>query len=114
MKDDENGDDSPYIKIFETYVNETRGYQFGDSGWQETCYTPANKGRLFLDLQREYGRCISKMYVDSLKENRTKQVGWVFQKKMQYEDSDDWYLREVWVEYRLPVEKAERTETINV
>lgn len=83
--------------VRETYCNETEGYRFGDSEWYEA-YTD-DKGRLFKDMQKEYGRCSGKMYV----EPDGKQVGWVFVKSMQYEDArskDEVYIREVWVEVR--------------
>lgn len=90
------------LKIKETYVNETKGYQWGDSGWYEP-YTE-NIGRLFLNMQREFGRCIGRMYRD-YENGKTVAVGWVFQKRMRYEDArynrpEDYYLREVWVEVR--------------
>ena len=71
-------------------------------------------GRLFRDLQKEYGRCISKIYVDRGRRQEdntlfvlglthpitTEEIGWVFQKRVPYTDCKDTYLREVWVEYR--------------
>lgn len=79
--------------IRETFVNATRGYQYGDTGWYEP-FTD-NRARLFLALQREYGRCISKMYC----EPDGKQVGWVFEKKVEWGDcKGEYYTQETWVE----------------
>jgi len=90
------------LQIRETYVNETKGYQFGNSGWQDTDMT--EKGKIFLAMQREFGRCVSGVFVDK-KDGTTEQVGWVFEKKMKYEDArsnkpEDFYIRQVWVELR--------------
>ena len=85
--------------IKETYVNLTEGYSFGDSGGYFETWTH-DKGKLFKSLQQEYGRCASKVYVDQLQVNGQMaaiQVGWTFHKKMQYEDSKDTFIREVWV-----------------
>lgn len=89
--------------IQESFVNATEGYTFGDNPGYET-YTD-NVGRLFRDMQREYGRCTSKVYRDT--ENGVQQIGWVFQKRLRYEDArrdwngryseKDYYIREVWV-----------------
>lgn len=81
----------------EEYVNETEGYSFGNSGVFETfADTP---GELFRSLQREYGKCISKMYRDV--GDKVKTCGWVFQSRQKYEDSrrnpTKTYIREVWV-----------------
>lgn len=97
------------LETRETYVNETKGCQFGESDWQEA-YTD-DRGRLFRSLQKEYGRCTSRMYRD-VEGAPPVTIGWVFSKRMEYEDarpswSDDrrFYIREVWVEVR------ERPET---
>lgn len=89
------------IKIRETWVNQTKGYIYGDSGWYEP-YTD-HIDKLFLSLQREYGRCISKIYIDvsvAFYPARPKPVGWVFEKKCQYTDCMETYIQETWVEVR--------------
>jgi predicted RNA-binding Zn-ribbon protein involved in translation (DUF1610 family) len=96
--------------VNETYVNEDKGYQFGESGWQES-FTD-NMGRLFRSCQKEYGRCTSAVYVDTV-DGPPIRVGWYFQKRMEYEDSRprydsysgkmkpaETYLRGVWVTVR--------------
>ena len=49
-------------------------------------------GAIFRFCQKEYGRCVSGVYV-----GEGDQVGWVFEKRMQYEDCNDTYIRQVWV-----------------
>lgn len=65
-----------------------------DGAW----YKPYTKhiGQLFKSLQKEFGRCISKVYVDDA-DGYTRHKGWCFQKRGQYTDSKEWYLHEVWV-----------------
>lgn len=86
------------MKIRETYVNRDLNndneYIYGGNEYKP--FTE-NRGRLFLLLQKEYGRCTSKMYID-LKDGSTKAIGWVFARKTQYTDSPDFYYQEVWVE----------------
>lgn len=108
------------MRTRETYVNKTEGSIFGESDWEEA-WTD-DRGRLFRALQEEYGRCVSRMYVDrktpakpqtaffglavpladQVEQARTWEtvpIGWVFEKRMAYEDSPSaYYLREVWVE----------------
>lgn len=89
------------LKVRETYLNETKGYVFGESEVMDA-YAETT-GEVFRNAQEEFGRCVSKMYRD-VAEGPPIQVGWVFQKRMTYEDSrrpfaeNDYYLREVWVE----------------
>lgn len=82
--------------IKETFVNQTKGHQFDQTRWYETYHT--DTGSLFKSLQREYGKATA-MYVD--KDGKQVKIGWVFEKRMRYEDSrdpKDTYIREVWVE----------------
>ena len=65
-------------------------YVIGDSDLYEP-YTD-NIGDLFLSLQREYGRCVSKVYIGD-----GDPIGWVFQKRTKYTDCDKTYLAETWV-----------------
>jgi hypothetical protein len=90
--------------IQETYINRTENYRFGESDVYESGY--ADKGRLFKRLQSEYGRCESRVYIDT--DTGTKPIGWVFVGKSKYDDSDDTYLREVWV----TLHEAPPTKTI--
>ena len=86
------------LYVQETYVNETKGYRCGESEVYET-FTD-KPGRLFRDMQREYGRCVSSMYIDG-EDGNAQRIGWVFRKRMEYEDyrghGERYYVREVWV-----------------
>ena len=53
-----------------------------------------NKGKLFRNCQKEFGGCTGKIYNDV---DNNKAFGWVFAKKVKYEDVDEYYLQEVWV-----------------
>lgn len=88
------------LQVNESYINQTKGYCFGESGWINS-WTD-NIGELFKSCQKEYGRCTSKIYVD-LPDGTADPIGWVFEKTMVYEDArntDETYVREVWVSYR--------------
>ena len=86
--------------ISESYINTTEGYRFGDSDpyepWTEDI------GQLFKALQKEYGRCVSRVYIDVPDQPTPMPIGWVFRKRMRYEDArtntpKDYYTREVWI-----------------
>ena len=83
--------DNLYVQ--ETYLNATEGHVIGESDVYET-FTD-DPGELYRAMRREYGRCISKVYVDS--PNGPRAIGWVFQARDKYEDTGETYLREVWV-----------------
>jgi hypothetical protein len=95
--------------IRETFVNETKGHIIGESDWYEP-YTD-NRKRLFKSCQREFGRCVSSIYVDHPTKGSVK-VGWYFERREEYQDAhvryDDYgrikkpetYTRGVWVTFR--------------
>ena len=92
---------SDNIYVQESYVNQTEGYRFGDSEVFES-FTD-DRGELFKSMQKEYGRCESKIYRER-EGGGVDQIGWVFVKTMRYEDADrlrpgvrKTYVREVWV-----------------
>ena len=79
--------------VCEEWVNATKGHRLGSSGVYETwCET---LGELYHAMQKEYGRCTSKVYIDTDKGPRT--IGWVFIKRQKYTDCNDTYLQETWV-----------------
>ena len=80
----------------EAYVNATEGHRYGETEIYETfARTPGELYRAMLD---EYGRCTGKVYVDGRDGNGPPlHVGWIFQGRTNYEDTNETYLREVWV-----------------
>lgn len=80
--------------IEEVYINATAGHGIGASGLYEP-FTE-DPGELYRALQREYGRCIGKVYTQ-IDGRDGIPVGWVFQGRDKYEDTGEPYLREVWV-----------------
>ena len=83
------------IHIKETHINKDEKCTFGDTDVYET-YTDSI-GELFKDLQIQFGRCVSSMYVDK-KDGATKKIGWVFEKKNKYNDCNKTYMQETWIE----------------
>ncbi len=77
--------------VQEEFTNETEGYRF-EGGPPYEPYTD-NIADLFLSYQREFGRCISKIYMDP----DAQAIGWVFEKKMKYSDCNEYYLQHTWV-----------------
>lgn len=85
------------IHAQETIINRTENYRFHDSDWYETdADTP---GEFFRMAQAEHGRCVSRVYVDG-KDGEAVHVGWVFQKRAQYDDCAETFLQETWVTFR--------------
>jgi hypothetical protein len=82
------------LMVNESWVNATKGWRCGESGVYETCVN--NVYQLFRAMQKEYGRCVSKMYVDEAN-GKAKHIGWVFQKRRQYDDCKETYIQETWV-----------------
>jgi hypothetical protein len=95
------------IVMREQWVNRTESCRLGDSGWYES-YTD-NEGELFKSLQKEYGRCISKVYIDQVNEPLNPlHVGWVFLKKEEYEDvRGQYFLRETWIDLKHRYKKGD-------
>jgi len=84
-------------RIRETFVNETKGHRIGESDYYEP-YTD-DIGELFRNSQKEYGRCTGKMYQD-MKAGYSKVCGWVFEKRIQYSDSNETFLQTTWLHIR--------------
>lgn len=80
--------------IIETVsINADKGYGINDPEFNETRFD--NMWQLYRSLVKEYGRCQSKQYIDV--NGKSKQVGWVFQKREKYTDCKDTFLCETWV-----------------
>ena len=66
--------------------------------------SPTLTGDIFRWSQREYGRCVGKVYVDNPESDlqgdaggTAIQCGWVFVKRQKYEDCNETFLMETWV-----------------
>ena len=88
--------------IQEQWVNASRDCITGESGVYET-FTDS-PGELFRSCQKEYGRCVGKVYIGD-----GQAIGWVFQKRMQYDDCQETFLLETWITLHsaLPVKTIE-------
>ena len=53
---------------------------------------------LFKSLQKEHGRCTSKMYID-LPNGKVKHIGYCFKKKIKYDDFKEYFNRIAWITY---------------
>src|SRR5690242_15690009 len=80
------------VQISQT--NETKRYRYADDAASESAHEL--KGELFSACLKEYGRCISKMYVDVSDGGRI-HIGWVFEKKMKYDDSHETFICHTWI-----------------
>jgi hypothetical protein len=114
------------VKISETYVNASRGEIIDSTHWYEARDT--DRGSLFRSLQRQFGRCVSKVYRDTprpdaahspspaapiadRRQHDTQAEGWVFSRREPYEDDrGQTYERQVWVTTRDP-ERAPEPRT---
>jgi len=76
-------------------TNETAGHSFSEFD-DDYFGDEATTGDLYRAAQAEYGRCQSKVYVDT-KNGDVKHVGWFFVSKQRYEDTGKPYLRGAWV-----------------
>ena len=86
------------IYIQEDYIDATdpeKPVRCGDSGDVYETWTD-DLGDLYRSLVREYGRCTGSVYIDRT-DGTTVKVGWVFQKRVKYDQGDGSYLRETWV-----------------
>ncbi len=69
---------------------------FTESNDDETALVNIHK--MFKYFQKEYGRCVGKMFIDKADKNKgSDHVGWVFQKRRMYDDCKETYLSETWV-----------------
>ena len=94
-----------WIEIQNANQDNEKRFRCGDSGLYEP-YTD-NIKRLFTSYMREYGRCVSKVYIDT--PEGTKAIGWVFQKRTKYADCNKTYLQETWV----TLHENEPTKTVD-
>ena len=91
---------SEHTTIYVSLTNETKGHRFSD--WSEPVEdhllhddgTP-DMGAIYRLAQDEYGVCRSSVYVDT--PTGPRKVGWYFESRQRYEDTDEPYLRGAWV-----------------
>ena len=93
------------LYVQETWIDRTQGCGAGESDVYETRYDAP--GALYRAMQQEYGRCVSRVYVDGT-DGAPHAIGWVFLQAARYEDTHERYLRETWV----TVHQAPPTRTI--
>jgi hypothetical protein len=74
--------------------NKREWWTTGSSGFYEP-YTD-DIGRLFKEFQREYGKCVSSLYVETRTAGDIR-CGWVFEKRRKYEDCNQTYIAQTWV-----------------
>jgi len=80
------------LLLQETWLNRTEHYIIDSTDVYKTAFD--DKGELFRHLQKEYGRCISRVYTETPGEPQP--IGWVFLKRQRYDGSNDTYLLETW------------------
>ena len=79
-------------------IDEAQNLMFHATEWQEVY--AETEGHLFRSYRKEYGRCQSRMYIDT-KEKEAKPIGWVFQKRVSYEVTPKRkFLQSAWVEIK--------------
>ena len=83
-----------YVEVQNKGLDHEIHYQLGSSGLFKP-YTDDIK-QLFCRLQREYGRCTSKVYLDAL-DGTIKAIGWIFEKRRKYDDCEQYYTQETWI-----------------
>src|SRR6266581_7034903 len=72
----------PNLFIDIAQVNETKHYHLCDPSFEETRFD--DMGELYRSLVKEYGKCVSKQYIDI--NGKSTQIGWVFEKRVVYDD----------------------------
>lgn len=98
-----------------TLVNATEGVRFGYWPPDNPEFGPYDDLKsLYKEMKAEWGGKVGKVFLDT-RSRGTIQVGWVFTKKMKYENArgdgpDHFYTREAWVEVIREVESAQQAE----
>ncbi len=95
------------ILASEDYVNATEGHRTGDSGGPYETFTD-HVGTLYRAFRKEYGRCVGSVHVTQ--GGKDKRVGWIFHKRVKYDDCAETYLREVWITLHTAKPTVTRTE----
>ena len=77
-------------------VDATRDIRIDSSKPEPTNFEDDEVGVLYRALRSNLGRCIGKVYIDTQKKEVVP-IGWVFQKRQEYDRSNRTYLLETWV-----------------
>lgn len=83
------------LLIQKSWTNESKGYLMGESDKYEYESFTDNLKELFQSMQSEYGKCISACYIDL--NGKPKKIGWVFEMKVNYENTNESYLHHTWI-----------------
>lgn len=92
------------VKI--TFINKSENYIFGDDIMDISETEIETLADLYKYCSKEYGKCVSKMYVDRIKD--AIHIGYVFEKAVEYEDTKEKYIRETWASIEHYIEKTDR------
>jgi hypothetical protein len=82
------------IIVSVVYTNETENHGIGEEEAHETRFDTTTE--LYRFCLKEFGRCKSKVMIDT-KDGQVMHVGWFFERREKYEDTNETYLRGVWV-----------------
>lgn len=91
------------MKIKLTHTNATEGYMFHEEvlDLDDMSYTldpDSTPGEIYRECLKQFGRCTSKVYISADPEGSVNHhVGWYFEKREKYDDSDETFLRGTWV-----------------
>lgn len=96
-----------YYNLVEDHINKTENYSYGENETPLEDTTIKNLKDLYHYGLKEFGKCISKAYIDK-KDGASQHIGYVFQKKRQYEDTKEFYLAESWLSIEHYIETIER------
>ena len=82
------------MKVDISIVNETENYIFYEEveNW-DYC---ENEKDVYHAAKKEYGKCISKVYINN-SVGKAQHIGWSFQKKCKYDDTNDEYIQTAWI-----------------
>jgi hypothetical protein len=97
--------------ISETFVNLDREVRYSEVPPYEP-FTD-DLGELYRSLRAEYGRCTGHVYIDRA-DAQPLAVGWVFVKRVPYDDCNKTYLREVWITCYQTIETTTKREYLGV
>lgn len=81
------------LRVSVTLVNEDEGYRFSET----TDDVDYGRGDLYRRCVREYGRCTGAVYYDPVEGGWPKKIGWVFVKRVKYDDCAETFLQTAWV-----------------